>query len=317
MLKKFFIKILILLSLLCFWVSYETYAQDITTWQSKVNNINNEHLDSLNGPWSDFTDLGTSDLSAKWIKWLLFNIASSLKYLFYALATIFFIIITYKILFAENTEEEFWKYKKWIIWITIWLVVMQLASFFVTAIYDKSVTEWVFAEDLISMIISPLIKFLETLAAIFFLWIAIYSFIRLLSAGWDEEKIKNWKNAIIYAIIWFFLVKIARFLVDTIFWEYNWCESFGSWWECIKKVWDLSWFSEIFLNIINWVNWFVAIITVLMIIYAWALILLSGWDEEKLKKWKNIIVYALIWIFILVISYLILTFFIWPGWSKI
>lgn len=317
MFKKILIKLLVLLPLICLSISFNTYAQDITTSQSKVNTVTNDHLNILKTPWSDFTDLGNSDLSAKWIKWLLFNIANSLKYLFYVLATIFFLIITYKILFAENTEEEFWKYKKWIIWITVWLVVMQLASFFVTAMYDKSVTDWVFAKDLINMIISPLIKFLETLAAIFFLWVAIYSFIRLLSAWWDEEKIKKWKNSIIYAIIWFFLVKIARFLVDTIYWKYNSCKSFWSWGECIIKVWDLSDFSKIFLNIINWVNWFVAIITVLMIIYAWTLILFSGWDDEKLKKWKNIIVYALIWIFILVISYLILTFFIWPDWSKI
>jgi hypothetical protein len=55
---------------------------------------------------------------------------------------------------------------------------------------------------------------------------------------------------------------------------------------------------------------------VLMILYAWFLVLTSWWDEEKYKKAKKIILYSWIWILILFASYLILTFFIVPE-SKI
>jgi hypothetical protein len=46
--------------------------------------------------------------------------------------------------------------------------------------------------------------------------------------------------------------------------------------------------------------------------YAWSLVLLSAWDEEKLKKAKSMILYVAIWVLLLAFNYLILTFFIVP-----
>ena len=49
-----------------------------------------------------------------------------------------------------------------------------------------------------------------------------------------------------------------------------------------------------------------------MIIYAGIQILLSRGDEEKIKKGKNAIIYIAIGLGLLVMNYLILTFFIIP-----
>jgi flagellar basal body-associated protein FliL len=49
-----------------------------------------------------------------------------------------------------------------------------------------------------------------------------------------------------------------------------------------------------------------------MIIYTGSQIIFSAWDEEKMKKAKSSILYILIWIFILTMNYLILTFFLVP-----
>jgi len=51
----------------------------------------------------------------------------------------------------------------------------------------------------------------------------------------------------------------------------------------------------------------------IMIIYAGAQIMLSGWDEEKIKKWKSSLLYIFIGIFILTVNYLIITFFLPTG----
>jgi hypothetical protein len=144
--------------------------------------------------------------------------------------------------------------------------------------------------------------------------IAIYSFIRLLSSNWEKEKQKKWIDSIIYATVWIFLVIFASKIIKSIYWTYN---IDGSWLTSIEKENSFSTFTSMFINFINWINWFVAIVTLIMIMYAWVNIIFANWDEEKLKKWRTTIVYAFIWIFILVISYLILTFFIWPDWSKI
>jgi multisubunit Na+/H+ antiporter MnhB subunit len=69
---------------------------------------------------------------------------------------------------------------------------------------------------------------------------------------------------------------------------------------------------QLIIRVINWMNGFVAIIVLLMIIYAWAQILLSAWDEEKIKKWKQALIYIAIGLFVLAINFLILTFFLRP-----
>jgi len=47
-----------------------------------------------------------------------------------------------------------------------------------------------------------------------------------------------------------------------------------------------------------------------MIIYAGAQIIFSNGDEEKIKKAKTSLIYIVIGIFILMVNYLILTFFL-------
>jgi hypothetical protein len=322
MFKKI-LSILILIALnIAIWINF-SFAENALdsrvntnyNWNS-VGSVTNDHLNNIKNN-SDNTFYGIWTGWAKWIKNSIIQIAKDVKNIAFALATIYFLIITIRQLFSDKSEEEFDNYKKWVIWITIWIVVMQIAYYFVIVIYDK--WAWaVMADSLLLNIVKPIIKLLETMASIFFLWIALYSFIRLISAWWNEESIKKWKSAIIYALLWMALVKLAAKIIETIYWRYICNVSFLWVQSCwIEKVWTLSWFSKLFLDLINWLSWFVAIITVLIIIYAWVLILFSAWDDEKIKRWKNIIIYAFVWILVLAASYLILTFFIWTAWSNI
>jgi hypothetical protein len=66
-------------------------------------------------------------------------------------------------------------------------------------------------------------------------------------------------------------------------------------------------------KVINYFNGFIGLITVILIIYAWFLVLTGAWDDEKLKKAKSIIVYAFIGIFLLVSSYALFNFFVLKG----
>jgi len=75
---------------------------------------------------------------------------------------------------------------------------------------------------------------------------------------------------------------------------------------------DPTWNIELILKTINWINWFVWIITLLFIIWAWSIILFSNGDSEKIKKAKWMIIWIIIWVFVLVMSYIILNFFIDP-----
>ncbi len=308
-----FKKILVLtITFFLIWINL-SFAENSLDTQLNTNNVwnpNNKTNSELNIIWTITWFIWLSDFWAKWLKDTLFTIARDMKNLFFAISTVFFLIITIKVLMAENSEEEFAHYKTWIVWITIWIIVMQSSFSFAKTIFDAWAWEEL-ATALATNIIEPLIRLLEFMASLFFIWAAIYSFIRLISAWWNEEIIKKWKYSIISALLWFIIVKFARLIIEKIqLWD---CSTIIAWTIKVCKLkTDLSWFTKIFLNFLNWANSFIAIITLIMIIYAWVLILLSWWEEEKLKKWKHTIIYALIWVFLLVINYLILTFFILP-----
>ncbi len=314
MLKKIFIYLLLLLSFSTLISVNNSYASESydnkVKINSKSNSNTNDRLDDLKT--KEFLQPSNTNKWANWIKDFIIKIAKDVKNVFFALATIYFLIITIKLLFASNSEESFENYKKWLIWITLWIVVMQMSYAFVTSVYDTWVSR--FSSNLINTVFLPIIRLLETLALIFFLLIAVYSFIRLVSSNWEKEKIQKWTDSIVYATVWIFLVLISTKIIVYIYWNYN---ISSSWLTSIDKESNFSSAVTMFIKFINWVNWFVAIVTIIMIMYAWANIIFAAWDEEKVKKWKTTIMYAFIWILILVVSYLILTFFIWPEWSNI
>ncbi len=88
-------------------------------------------------------------------------------------------------------------------------------------------------------------------------------------------------------------------------------------WECL---WIEEWIEEMYGQV-NWVVRdkgasqyiqdvmiyiisFISIIAVIYMIYAWFVILTSAWDDEKIKKTKQIIIYVIVGIII-----------IWMAWS--
>lgn len=321
---KYIIFLIIAISSM-FLGAHSTYAVDLSTvggWQ----NVDNLRIGTSNGAesWnaSENTKLQNFNdddrfigVSRGWERWLyntLIRFARDMKNIFYAIATIYFLIICLRLIFSSNTEEELGKFKKWIIWITVGLIVMQIAFVFTTILFDQWVSASLWA-ILLENLVMPMIALIQTLAAIFFVAMAIYAFYRLVTANGNEEAIKSGKMTILYALIWFLIVRIAKTIVEAFYGKIN-C----SWW---PLVWNTGWCVnvsdvsdgiQLIVRIINWLNWFVAIVVLLMIIYAGVQILLSGGDEEKIKKWKQAIIYVAIWLFLLAINFLIITFFLRP-----
>jgi hypothetical protein len=56
---------------------------------------------------------------------------------------------------------------------------------------------------------------------------------------------------------------------------------------------------------------FLAIIAVIIIIYAWFNILTAAWEEEKVKNSKKMIMYAIIWLAVIYLAWPITRFIIW------
>ncbi|MDD3646370.1 MAG: hypothetical protein PHH06_03085 [Candidatus Gracilibacteria bacterium] len=247
---------------------------------------------------------------------LMVKIAKDVKNIFFFLATIFLMVIVFRVLFMDNTEEEMEKFKKGVIWITIGIIVMQSAYAYTVTLYDQQISRELgfrFVEN----IVYPLIGLLEVLASIFFLGVAIMAFYKMITANGDEEKAKSGKMTIVYAIIGFIMIKLAKLIVSGIYGKIDSCGSGTSLIStstsasCIKAA-DIHGFAKVMLEVINWMNGFIGIVVIIMIIYAGLQIILSAGDEEKLKKAKSAIIYIVIGLILLAINYLILSFFILP-----
>jgi len=325
--KKLLVVLVVLLSV--FWTTQTNAAIDTYTWSTNTGNTtinknlnwlnwwkNNITNNKLNNFWKwDKRFFWVNAIGWNWIFYTLVNIAQSLKNLFFFLATVFYLIIAIKLIATDKTEEEISKFKKWIIWITLWLMVMQLAYSYVMTLYANSIWEKL-AFDLITNIINPFIWLMEAFASFVFLAIAIFAFYRMVTANWKEEEITRSKMSILYAIMWFILIKLARVIVEWVYWKLECKQSSIAWFDevtisCISDN-NASWLVWNILQIINWMNSFIWVITILLIIYAWFNILFSAWDEEKIKKAKSTLIYIVIWLGLLVMNYLLLTFFILP-----
>lgn len=250
----------------------------------------------------------------------LISIANNLSEIFFIIAIIYFLIIALKLIISENSDSESQNFKKWFIWISIWFIVIQTAQVFVNSIYsvaNQSIREnsWnisTLADNLLNNLVIPFTKLAEHGAAFLFIIIGIYAFYKLISSNWDDSKAKTWKIMIFHSIIWFIIIKLSWVVVRAAYWECNvWTlNSVFTQTKICNQTVNLSEATNIFTTILNWLNSFIWVWVVLMVVFAWLNIIFSRWDEEKIKKWKNSIWFIIIWIWILVMNYFILTFFL-------
>ncbi len=296
------------------WQSQSQSDLNLQTWENKVSGIKNDKITAL----KDKSENDSIAVWEEWIKFFLLRIAKDLKNLFFALASIYLLILILKTFFTDKTEEASNNLKKGWLWVSLWLVVMQVSYPFIKVLFDKWVSENL-AEEFAQTIFSPFISLLETAAGFFFIGIAIYSFYKLVTANWNEEAVKAWKMSIVYAIMWFIVIKLTKILVNAIYWKVNCSESSftdiikGSNWksQCLEPV-QLEGFSKLIVDVINWANGFIWIILVILVIYTWARVLLSTWNEDTLKSSKSTFIYIAVWVWLLFTNYLILTFFLLP-----
>lgn len=300
--KKILVKIIniLWLSLICFWNIYaakwgNTYLEQIQDTKRDLNVWANENE-------------------------LLLNIAISIINILFIISIVYFFIIAIKLIANPDSDQESGNFKKWILWTSLWLMVIQMARVFVNSLYiNKKVQEWTIgsgdglanmANNLLNNIIKPLTDLLETWASFLFIMIAIFAFYKLVTSNWDDWAAKSGKMMVAYAIIWFIIIKVSATLVKAVYWE---CTTWALWIiinSTCNHTANISWVWAIITNIINWLNSFIWVWVIIMVIYAWLQIIFSKWDEDKISSWKKSITYILIWIWILVMNYLILTFFL-------
>lgn len=249
------------------------------------------------------------------------SIAFALKNFFIAIAVIFLIIGVLKLLFSWWDEEDIKKWRRNIIWTSIGIVVMQIATSVWRTLYLTTETQnidgrlgWQFWSN----IFEPLVNLMLILAGFGFLLMMVYAFYIIVTGGGDEEKLKKWKNIVIYAVVGFLLVRTPKALVTAIYgkpvsWNGKDCDYWMTTGPCVIDGKNIEDSIGIFGKILSFVNGFIMLITVALVIYAGWLVLISAWDEEKLKKAKNIALYIVVGLVLLVAWHALFRFFVLRG----
>lgn len=315
--KKIITKILLFIT----FFSIPLFSHAISIWNSSDNirvttentwkSTNNDQFEQM---WANGEFFYVWTWWEKWLKGLLLNIARDLRVMAFSFFLILIVIMVIKLLFAENTEEQQKKLKLWILWSSIWIMIMQVAFSIYKIMFDRDI--WAnLARTFGEKIIEPFTELLMLLASFIFIAMAVYAFYKIVTAWGNDEWIKKWKTIIFQAIIWFIVIKFSSIIVKNTFNpDCGWGWIISYWWTNVCE--NVKNNSTIIITLINWINTFLSIIIVIMIVYAWFLVMTWWWEEEKNKKAKKIILYSAIWLLVLFASYMILTFFIIPQ-SKI
>ncbi len=150
---------------------------------------------------------------------------------------------------------------------------MQSAFIAVDTLFNRNVTGFtamLFADKLIY----PFVHILSILASFAFIAMAIFAFYKIVLAAGDEEAVKAGKRTIIYALIGFLVMKLPGLLVKSIYGEAK-CDTPLLFSICRIKDPQISGTITIFTNLINYINGFLALVIVILIIYAGFLVLTS------------------------------------------
>lgn len=310
---------IIFLSLTVFLISFvPVFADTTNVWWDKAwsqNKWNAEYVDWAK--WWSSSFFWWSLTWEKWVEWLTFTIARDMKTVFIALAVVYMFVLVLRLFFGQWNEDDLKKWRLWILWTTIWIILMQISYVAFIAINDKAVWAWT-AQDLTKMVLEQIIWLLEVATSFLFIAVAIMAFYRIITSWGSEDGYKKWISTIINAIIWFLLVKISATLVKSIYWwKANCTWSIGQQNCTVETAPDLSATTKIIASIIQYITWFVSIITLLLIVYAWFMILTSSWDEAKVKKWKSVIKFIIIWMIMIASSVLIFHLITWKDFAWI
>ncbi|MDD2515965.1 MAG: hypothetical protein PHF46_04600 [Candidatus Gracilibacteria bacterium] len=295
-----------------------SFATDLNTNKYNIKTDTNGGTDRTSSSYlGDFSNgsggfFDTTDLGNKGVETVGHKLIYDAKNVIIAISIVFLFLILIRVAFSKGNEEDQKKWRLGILWTILGIVLIQASSTVMSQFFDKDFSNPNEVINIYDKIFKPTALLLENLAAFIFLAMAIMSYYRMVSAGGEDEKMKKGKNAIMFSCLGIFLIKAAGFLVSKttgLIDATNYAINAPNGTDIVAdpKITELP---TIIASGIKYINGFIGVVVVIMIIYAGFLIMSGSGDESKIKKGKNIIMYSVIGIFVLMTSYLILNLFI-------
>lgn len=199
------------------------------------------------------------------------QLSTSKRQLWYTLIWLVFINIPWSIYNMFLSKK--WQIDWWINWSWSNEIALQNENVFInTFFFEKTINWW-------------LVTFIEVIIFTIAIFVIILAGIKIMTSRWQEEKITESKNKIIWSIVWLIFIWFIESWQSFI---YN--GEIGDW-------------ANIFETLENLALFFAWPVAIFFLTLAWYYYITANGDEEKVKKAKSIIINTLIATVILLASY--------------
>lgn len=195
----------------------------------------------------------------------------------------------------SSAKRSIWYAVVWLLFINIpWLLYNSFSNkrtvddvtstiWDTTTIYDRNIfmNSPVFWSTLWSVI-----TFLEISLVAFAVFMIVYSWIKIMLSAWEDKNVSEAKNKILYSLAWLIFIWIMDVWRNFIF------------------KWDFKWqWQSLFATLTNLALFFAWPVAIFFISLAWYYYITSGWNDDKIKKAKNIVINIVIATLILLWMY--------------
>lgn len=84
----------------------------------------------------------------------------------------------------------------------------------------------------------------------------------------------------------------------------HWANNINFWLDKIDN-WLQWWGTNLvttWTNILLYLIWLIYFVAIVYWLYGWFIILTSGWADDKVKKWKKIIIFVVVWLAVMFLA---------------
>ena len=190
-------------------------------------------------------------------------------------------------------DDQLSKAKRTIWYSIIWLIFIN----FPLEIYRAIKYEWTSGtgnlfiyEELFRKVLTNILRAIQILLAAIAVFVLVYEWIKVITNSKDSEALKQAKDRIVWVIIWLIFIWFIQLWIEFLKWE----------------AWSLWIATNIFSAIAKLALYFAWPIALFFLTLAWYYYIFSNWDQDRMNKWKNIIINTCIWVIILICVYVLL-----------
>lgn len=295
-------KIIIWLIIWLFWFCNISYSANIQwlDWNA-ISNTSDNNV-SVQITWTDSTSI------SKTVENVWLNLLTKIKYIFSWVLLIFLVYAWAQMVMSMWTDEDALSKSKRTIWYSmIWLVFINMPWTLYEALkWDKtSVAWWIWSSwaneinstttnlfinlDIFAVTLNDyIIKFLQIILVSVAILVIIIAWLKIITSRWREEQVTESKNKILWSIVWLIFIWFIEV------------------WQKFAYGWEISDWQDIFETIANLLLFLAWPIVIFFLTMAGYYYITANWDEDKVKKWKSIVVNVLLATAILLISYIFL-----------